>query len=59
MEKKLASLKFTWLVDMNNNLWEMQYFDCTSVWGINGRNGYFTFEYLCDFQYCSVYFNVF
>ena len=34
---------------MNNKLWEKQYFDCTSVWGINGRNGYFTFEYLCDF----------
>ena len=25
----------------------MQYFDWTGVWGINGRNGYSTFEYLC------------
>ena len=32
---------------MNNELLEMQYFDWTGVWGINGRNGYSTFEYLC------------
>ena len=34
---------------MNDKLLKMQYFDCTDVWGINGRNGYSTFEYFCDF----------
>ena len=34
---------------MNNKLLEMQYFDCTGVLDINGRNGYSTFEYLCNF----------
>ena len=34
---------------MNNKLLEMQYFDFTDVWGINGRNDYPTFEYLCNF----------
>ena len=34
---------------MNNTLLEMQYFACTGVWGINGRNSYSNFEYLCNF----------
>ena len=34
---------------MNIELPEMQYFDCTCVWGINYRNGYSNFEYLCNF----------
>ena len=34
---------------MNTKLLGMQYFDCTGVWSINGRNGYSAFEYSCNF----------
>ena len=44
---------------MNNKLLEMQYFDCTGVWGINGRNGYSTFEYLCNFAILFCIFHIF
>ena len=37
----------------------MQYFDCTGVWGINGRKGYATFQYYVILQYSSIYFNIF
>ena len=34
---------------MKNKLLEKQFFDCTGVWGINGRTDYSTFEYFCHF----------
>ena len=34
---------------MNTKLLKMQYFDCTGVLGINGRDGYSTFKYFCNF----------